>query len=166
MNGQRKHEPLSDRDGVRDILNRIAIFAGLDDQQLALIFTVLEEVAYSKDEIIFKQGEPCSHIHIIKSGKIRLYIEDGNNILELAELDVGDCFGESSLIGIAPHTASAVAKETTEIIVLSSRALLSLYRQDKEAYIIIILNIAREIARRLSKTDNTLMHYIVDNRKS
>jgi len=153
--------PLTDIENILPILNKIAIFAGLSDAQLYSLFKILQKVTYEKDEVIFKQGESPSHIYIIKSGTVKLYLEADHTMLELVEFTVGDCFGESSLIGIESHTASAVAVEKTELIVLSSKALYSLYNTDKDAYIMIILNIAREVSRRLNKTDDILLHYVL-----
>jgi len=153
--------PLTDIENILPILNKIAIFAGLSDAQLYSLFKILQKVTYEKDEVIFKQGESPSHIYIIKSGTVKLYLEADHTMLELVEFTVDDCFGESSLIGIESHTASAVAVEKTELIVLSSKALYSLYNTDKDAYIMIILNIAREVSRRLNKTDDILLHYVL-----
>lgn len=156
--------PLTDIENVLPILNKIAIFAGLSDAQLYSLFRTLQKVTYEKDEVIFKQGEPSSHIYIVKSGAVKLYLEAEAINLELVEFTVGDCFGETSLIGIQPQTANAIAVEKTDLIVLSSKALLSLYNTDKDAYIMIILNIAREVSRRLHKTDDILLHYVLNKR--
>jgi CRP-like cAMP-binding protein len=163
MNHKKPFQPLTDFIAVIAILNKIAIFAGLNDKQLDSVLRLLEKITYDKDELIFQQGESCSCIYVIESGKVKLYTEAENTCLELIEFNVGDCFGENSLIGIEPHTASALVVERTELIILSSTALLSLYERDKDAYIIIILNIAREISRRLSKTDSILTHYVLDS---
>ena len=163
MSHKKLSQPLTDFKAITAILSKIAIFAGLNDKQLGLVFKTLEKIVYDKDELIFKQGESCSYVYIIESGKVKLYLEAENTVLELVEFSIGDCFGESSLIGIEPHTASAIATEKTTLVILSSSALLSLYENDKDTYIIIILNIAREISRRLSKTDNILAHYVLGN---
>jgi len=76
---------------------------------------------------------------------------------------VGRCFGETSAIGILPHSASAVAVEDTELIVLSTRALHRLYLEDTKLFGMLILNIAREACRRLHRTDEILLHYAADN---
>lgn len=162
MSGNKLYLPLTDIESIMPILNKIAIFAGLSETQLYSLFKTLQKAAYEKDEVIFKQGEPSSHIYIIKSGAVKLCLEAETTSLELIEFTVGDCFGETALIAIEPHTATAVAAEKTDLIVLSSKALFSLYNTDKDAYIMIILNIAREVSRRLNKTDDILLHYVLD----
>ncbi len=73
---------------------------------------------------------------------------------------MGDCFGETAAIGIQPHSASALAVEDTELIVLSRAALLSIFDSDKELFGMLILNIAREACRRLHKSDEIFLHYV------
>ncbi|MCK5289272.1 MAG: cyclic nucleotide-binding domain-containing protein [Candidatus Omnitrophica bacterium] len=125
------------------------------------LFKVLKEVKCDKEEIIFNQGESATYIYIIKSGRVKLYVGVDHTPLELIEFDVGQCFGESSLIGIQPHTANAIVVEKTELIVLSGSALLILYNEYIDIYTMILLNIAREISRRLSKVDDILLHYVL-----
>ena len=153
--------PLTDIENIIPILDKIAIFGGLTEEQLYLLFKLLKKITYKENELIFKQGEPASHIYIIRSGKVKLYVEAHNTKLEMIVFGVGDCFGESSLIGIEPHTANAIAMEDTELIVLSGKALLSLYNSHPTIYGLIILNIARETSRRLHQADNTLLHYVL-----
>lgn len=151
--------PLTDIENILPILDKIAIFGGLSEKQLFNVFKVLKKVSYDEGELIFKRGDPPSQVYIIKKGRVKLYVEAEGTKLELVEFGVGSCFGESSFIGIEAHTADAIAIENTELIVLTGQGLLTLYNQDKEAYVMILLNIARETSRRLHQADNTLLHY-------
>ena len=151
--------PLADIENVLPILDKIAIFGGLNEKQLAKVFKILKKVNYNEGELIFKRGDPPSYVYIIKKGKVKLCVEAEGVKLELVEFGVGSCFGESSFIGIESHTADAIAVEEAELIVLSGKGLLSLYNEDKETYVMILLNIARETSRRLHQADNTLLHY-------
>jgi CRP-like cAMP-binding protein len=63
------------------------------------------------------------------------------------------------VIGIQNHSASAVAKEDTELSVLTRTMLMDIYDRDKNTFSMLILNIARELARRLHHTDQVLLHY-------
>jgi CRP-like cAMP-binding protein len=63
------------------------------------------------------------------------------------------------VIGIQPHSASAVAVEPTELIVLPRAALFSIAESDPPLFAQLALNIAREACRRLHATDETLLHY-------
>ena len=110
-------------DDVMAILNQISIFAGLNDCQLYAIFQELEEVSYSQDEFIFEQGTEPSHIYIILKGAVKLTVGQDSTSLELIEFRPGDCFGETSVIGIVPHEASAVAACDVELLVFIPQGL-------------------------------------------
>jgi len=160
-----KHpEPLLDIENVLSILNKISIFAGFSDKQLYTVFRELEKVSYEDGALIFEQGSEPSHIYIIQQGMVKLVVGDENTSLELIELMLGACFGETAVIGILPHAASAVAVGKTELVVLSRHALLTLYKADLELYSLLILNIAREACRRLYQTDRILLHYVLDGK--
>ena len=161
MSDKKIYLPLTDTENILPILDKIAIFGGLTQKQLHSVFELLKKISYEKDEMIFRQGEPPSYIYIIRSGRVKLYVEADTTKLELVEFGIGNCFGESSLIGIEAHTANAIAVEQTDLIVLSGKTLLSLYNLDPQLYGLIILNIARETSRRLHQADNILLHYVL-----
>ena len=134
--------------------------SGLSEKQLYFVFRQLQKVSYCANEYIFRQGEPPSHIYIVKSGQVKIVIESEEWPLEMCVFGVGECFGETSIIGIQRHSASAVAVGDTELIVFSRSALFSVFDSDKELFAMLILNIAREACRRLHKTDEILLHYV------
>jgi CRP/FNR family transcriptional regulator, cyclic AMP receptor protein len=161
----KEYAPLLEVEEVLPILNRISILAGLSAKQLYSLFRLLQKVRYRKGETIFEEGDEPSHIYIVKSGEVKLVIDRERTPLELAAFEAGRCFGEASVIGIQRHAASAIAMEDTELIVLSRSALLSIYKTDLELFSLLILNIAREVCRRLHASDEILLHYFARNRR-
>lgn len=151
--------PLFQIDEILPILNRISIFGALDDQQLYTVFRLLEVEVYKKGDVIFEQGASPTHIRIVKKGAIRIVENLHETPLELNEFNVGDCFGETAVIGILPHTASAVAVEDSELLVFPREQLFGLYDKDPKLFGLLILNIAREACRRLSQTEEVMLHY-------
>lgn len=158
---QKRYQELLHPEEVRPLISKISVFAGLSNEQLDVLFQNLHKVYYQAGEKIFEEGTPPSHIYIVKSGKVKLAINVEDTPLELVVFEEGRCFGETSVIGIQPHSATAIAMEPTELIVLSRSALLSLLKSDLELFSMLILNIAREACRRLHKTDETLLHYVI-----
>lgn len=156
----KRYEPVLDVENVLDILNSISIFAGLSERQLYTLFSLLSKVTYKTNEVVFKQGDKPSHIYIVKTGRVKLVVWQDDTPLELIEFSQGHCFGEASVIGIQPHKGTAIAVAETELIVLSRNALMSIYDSDKELFGILILNIAREVCRRLHATDDVLLQYL------
>ena len=115
MTNEKYRPPLLDVENVLPILNKIAILGGLDDTQLYAIFRILETEHYAKGEMIFQQGDSPSHIRIIRSGRVRIIENMDAEPMELYEFNTGDCFGETSVIAIHQHTASALAVEDTDL---------------------------------------------------
>ena len=151
---------LADIDSVLPILSEIAIFGGFSEQQLQHLFRYLEEGLFEEGEYIFQKGDEPSHIYIVKKGKIDLLITDQKVVLKKKTLAVGDCFGEASLMAMHKHTATAIAVEDSQLMVLSRRALLLLRKEDTSLFSLLMMNIARELARRLELTDEILLHYM------
>jgi CRP/FNR family cyclic AMP-dependent transcriptional regulator len=154
-------EPMSpeDIDDVLSILNRISLFGGLSDAQLQMLFAQLQRSHYPAGEFIFREGDAPSDIYIVRRGSVELVLDaDGSRLAEAA-FGVGMCFGETAVVGIAPHTASALAREDTELIVLPREALFALWEEDKELFGMLALNIAREACRRLQQADKVLLRY-------
>jgi CRP-like cAMP-binding protein len=156
--------PLLDIENLLSILNRISIFGGLDDDQLYFLFKILKQSHYKKGEYIFRQGEVPSNIYIIQKGKVRFIEEVDMTPYQIFEFGEGNCIGEASVLSRQPHVVSAVACEDTVIMVLSKEDFFKIFKKDKNLFSILILNIAREICRRLKSSDDVLLHYIDKNR--
>ena len=165
MKDEKVYLPISGIDVVSPILDKISLFGGLTEKQLALLLTLLQKVVYEEGETVFSQGSTPNYIYIVKNGKVKFVYNDNQTSYELIEFDTGGCFGETSVIGIHPHTASAIAVEKTELIVLSRKALFTIYKMNLELYSMLLMNIAREACRRLYNTDEILLHYTLKKKK-
>ncbi|QHI69613.1 Crp/Fnr family transcriptional regulator [Tichowtungia aerotolerans] len=155
-------QPLLNVEEILPILNRISVFGALDDTQLYTVFHLLEVEVYKKGDVVFEQGDSPTHIRIVKKGAVRIVENLRETPLELYEFDVGDCFGETAVIGILPHTASAVAIEDCELLVFPREKLFGLYDSDPRLFGLLILNIAREACRRLCQTEEVMLHYALE----
>jgi len=84
---------------------------------------------------------------------------------EFIKISSGDCLGEASLMSIEPHTATAVCAKKTKLILISRKTLFTLHKTNSTLFSKLILNIARELARRLHKNNNLLFQYLSSNKK-
>ena len=103
-----------------EALRRCALFAKVDDEILALCASSLRIRRYRKNETIFHQGDPGDSLYIIESGSVKIVLPspEGEEGAIIATLSRGDFFGELALLDGAPHSATAVAIEPTEALVL------------------------------------------------
>jgi len=164
MANEKYRLPLLDVENVLPILNRIAIFGGLNDIQLYSVFRMLETERYKEGELIFHQGDSPTHIRIIRSGRIRIIKDLDGEPLELYEFNTGDCFGETAVMTVQQHTASAMAMEETDLLVIPREKLFALYDTDPKLFGMLMMNIAREACRRLNKTEDIMLHYALNGK--
>ena len=161
---EKTYYPLSHIEEVTPLLNKIPIFGGLSGKQLQEIFKLLKTVQYAEGEFIYKRGDASSHIYIIKQGEVKMMIDNEGVCLDLITFRQGDCFGETSVIGIQSHSSSALAVKPTELIVLEPKVLLNIFETNKDLFGMLILNIARETARRLHQSNEALVRYTLNKK--
>ena len=149
--------PLADFDSVSPIISKIRIFGGVTDAQLRVVLRRLELWILQAGEVVFRKGDEPMHIYIVKSGKIDLQLSGNGVIIHKHALQVGECFGEASLISMHKHTSTASAAVDSEIMALSRKALIDLKHEDVELFALLMMNLARELARRLYITDQMLL---------
>ena len=137
------------------------IFGGLTDAELDKVVSLSTEVEASAGEFIVRQGELASELFVIRQGSVEVLfdVEDVEDERLLSHLEVGDCFGEMALIDIQPRSASVRALEDSVFFCLSNRAFRSLIEWNLKTYTLIILNLAREISRRLRRADARMAEF-------
>ena len=149
--------PFENPESVVSVLSQISMFGGVTEAQQTEIISRLEVGTFKRGEIIFQAGDEPTHIYIVKSGLVALFISDGEMKVEKKRLGKGECFGHVALISINKHNLSAVAVVDSEIIVFSKELLHHLHHEDSELFSLLVMNIARELARRLQFTDDLLL---------
>lgn len=108
-----------------EILKNLALFKGLDDNELIEIKEFLSSVkTYKSKEIIFNTGDPINYFGILSRGQVDLSIEDvfGNKTL-LSKLRGPALFAESVLIrDVGEIPLSVVAVDDSEVIFFDYKA--------------------------------------------
>lgn len=73
---------------------------------------------YAAGEEIFHDGDMGRHAYIIESGKVEVSVSTDGKKVVLAKLGEGELFGEMSMIDEAPRSATVMAIEDTEVVVM------------------------------------------------
>lgn len=77
---------------------------------------------FSAGELLFSEGEPCSGLHMIARGKVRIFKTSMNGREQvLAVNGAGESVAELPVFDGGPFPASAVAAEDAEIAFISRR---------------------------------------------
>jgi CRP-like cAMP-binding protein len=141
----------------RAFLTRIPIFAGLPDRVMDLIAATMRVAHVVPGAQLLREGEHARSMFIVREGELQILKRgrDGTEF-KLAVLKTRDVVGEMSLIDIQPRSATARAIGQATLYVLDLAEIGKLYTSDLEAYALLVLNISREISRRLRVADDVL----------
>ena len=140
--------------GVETPLASVPIFAGMQEDALAVLFQRAETLAAAEGDVIVREGDPGSKFYLIKSGAVRIvkHFDTPDEVL-LARMGGRDFFGEMCILETLPRAATVQAMEPSEFVVLPAAAFYQLYQARPEQYSILLLNIARDLSRRLRRLD-------------
>lgn len=123
------------------LLRRVALFRTLDDAQLEALTQAARMCVYPVEVAIVEQGkraedaEDGDSLYIIVDGHVRVVREQDGREQHLADLGAGEFFGEMSLIDGKPRSATVIAEEDTQCLILSRWDLLRAMRRDPEVAI-------------------------------
>lgn len=139
-----------------DILRNITVFAGLDDQQLAVLGAHVLTRRYPKNTVIIQEGDEASALYVIESGQAKVYLsnEDGKEVI-INMLGEGEIFGELALIDDAPRSASVKTTKPTHLAVISRTGFKQLLASHTDIALRLLVDVTRRV-RLLSESIRSL----------
>lgn len=138
-------------------LRCMPIFGGLSDAALAFLNERAERVSVPGGAWFFLQGDRGDRMYVLRSGLVEVRRTAIGRIETLGRLGPGDCFGEMALIDLYPRSAGVRAVEDCVGLAIDSSLLYDLYAQDPEPFAIVMMNLARELSRRLRNAETKLL---------
>jgi CRP-like cAMP-binding protein len=138
-----------------NFLHRLPVMTGLDEAALQFLCGFAREENHAAGAAIVREGEPGDRVYFICQGRVQVVKDHGAELpVVLAEMGPGDYFGEMSLVESFVRSASVVALEPTRLFTLKGANFYKLYLAQPDQYGIVILNIARDLARKLRRLDD------------
>jgi len=135
-------------------LQAIPIFTGLDVGALDLLWQRGVQSKAKPGDVIVREGDVGNRFYLILSGSVRVSKGLGTpEQVELAVLKQGDFFGEMCILETLPRAATVVAVGKTSLFCLSSLTFLHLYDTMPKQYGLLLLNMARDLSRRIRRLD-------------
>ena len=104
----RRHE-------LRDFLRAYTAFGDLPPEGMCLLLDGLQSTTVSASQMVIRQGEPSGPLYIVRSGRLRAYIDTDGSREQRSYLRQGDFFGEASLLRGTNRTASVEAVSDAEL---------------------------------------------------
>lgn len=142
-----------------DFLRKHSMFGGFTDSELNIIQPLLETLEFEQNSKVLIQGEPNSRVYLIVSGMVKVtkhHLHHQNEEREITRLQAGDSFGEMELIDIQNCAATITCLSDVKTVSMSNYSLYKLSKIDIHIYAMLIMNLARDISRRLRATDSML----------
>jgi CRP-like cAMP-binding protein len=130
-------------------LQKYALFGGLLEDQISRILPLMEQKTYQARDNILTEGECNDRIYFMLEG----CAEVRKNGIPLAKFKEGDTFGEMEILDVMPTAATIRALTPVSVIVLSNKALHEIYKTDLPAFAMVVMNLARDLSRRLRRMD-------------
>ncbi len=135
-------------------LQAVPLFHGLSNQQLENLGKRMVKRVYASGQPIITQGQGGEGFFLIVSGKAEAFRERSDGIKSMVNsFTEKDFFGEMALLDDGPRTASVIATEPTECLVLTRWDFFSALRESDVEMSIIML---QELAKRFRRALDTL----------
>ncbi len=142
-----------------EILTAQGLFHGLGKEELKGISLRTEVRDYKPGETAVEEGRVSPGVFFILSGSFRVSKKatSGNRLVDLAKLTSGEFFGEMEFLDSAPVHASLTAEVASSVALIEYRQFLEIKNTNPQSFIVIILNMARTLSKRLRDRGETLL---------
>ncbi|HQK16233.1 MAG TPA: cyclic nucleotide-binding domain-containing protein [Polyangiaceae bacterium] len=138
-------------------LEQIGLFGALERIALESLARSLRCLDVAPGELIFREGDTSSEMYVVLHGEFEVLKNSKRGVdTRVALLGTGDWFGEMSILDVQPRSASVRSLAVFRLLVITTADLEALYRRDVKSYSLFVLNVARELSRRLRVTDGIL----------
>jgi len=144
-------------------LREIGLFGALSDSVLEHLASTLEIIEAPPGTVLFREGDLGEAMYVVLQGdmEVQKSSRHGSDV-RVAVLGPRDWFGEMSMIDVQRRSATVMAASPATLIRVTPTDLDRLYRVDVKAYALIVLNIAREMSRRLRVADGMMAEMIAN----
>jgi len=138
-------------------LQKYSLFGGLLEEQIQAIIPLMKEEKYNPGDLIITEGDTNDKIFFIIEGQVSVSKRD----VELSRFGEGEAFGEMEVLDVMSATASIKSISQVTALSISNRALHQIYKMDVKIFALMLMNLARDLCRRLRKSDEKLASSLV-----
>jgi CRP-like cAMP-binding protein len=149
--------PVNDAPPSIDRLREIGLFGALSDEVLEHLAKNLQQRRVAPGSTVFQEGDAAHDMFVVLDGEVEVLKKSRRGrVQRVAILGPSDAFGEMSIIDVQPRSATVRTLAPTRLLRIAAEDLDALYRHDVKSYAIVVLNVARDLSRRLRVTDGIL----------
>jgi CRP/FNR family cyclic AMP-dependent transcriptional regulator len=142
-------------------LRDIGLFGALNDEVLDRLAGMLKTVRVAPGDCVFREGDGAAReMFVVIDGEMEVSKRSRRGRdTRIAILGPNDFFGEMSMIDMQTRSATVRALAPSRLLKVTSEDMDALYRADLKSYTLVVLNIARDLSRRLRVTDGILAEF-------
>ena len=122
------------------------------EEQIEVILEFMNEEKFSVNDLLITEGKPNDRIFFIIEGQVEVLKKD----VILTHFREGDAFGEMEVLDVMPAAASIKAITPVTVMTMSNKSLRDVYKKDIYAFNLVLMNLARDLVRRLRKMDELI----------
>ncbi len=83
------------------------------------LLRIFQRKIVAKDTVIFREGDTANCAYIILKGSVHIAKKNKNSVALLTTLEANQMFGELALLETKPRSATAIAAEMTELLLVT-----------------------------------------------
>jgi CRP-like cAMP-binding protein len=130
-------------------LRRMKMFADMDEDQLELFLNYMEIMRVPQFSHVVRKGDHGDAMYLVLEGQLRaLSIVDGKEAT-LSTMDIGESFGEISLLDQGPRSADVIANLESTLLKISAKSLEKLLKDAPQAAGPFLWAVSKSVGTRL-----------------
>jgi CRP/FNR family transcriptional regulator len=127
-----------------DLLRRVPYFTGLTDEVLGALAEAAGSRRYSRNQVIFLEGDPCAGLYIVVTGEVKIFkLSTQGREQILHQLGPGGTFNDVAVLDGGPNPASAAATSDATVCIIPREQIRRLAQTYPELAWALIESIAR-----------------------
>jgi CRP-like cAMP-binding protein len=134
-------------------LQKYSLFGGLVEDQIDAILPMMIQEKFIPGDVILPEGTPNDKIFFIVEGRVSV-VKSETTIIDLAE---GNTFGEMEVLDVMPAAATIKAVTNVTVMSISNTAFREIYKKDIKSFSLLLMNLARDLSRRLRITNEMVV---------
>ncbi|MEH6628075.1 MAG: cyclic nucleotide-binding domain-containing protein [Motiliproteus sp.] len=148
-----------------DVLSRFSLeyfkaastFGALSDDTLVWLLNHGKVLELTKDEILFKPGDRGDVFYVILQGTFAYYKNHLGKVAFIRNYKQGEQIGFMSMIALHNRVGSSVANDECLVLEVNNSLFHRLHETAPVDFGLLMMNLAREMARTLRSVDNILV---------
>jgi CRP-like cAMP-binding protein len=137
-------------------LGALPLFGGIPEESLQRLIEKVDVVHVDPGATVFAEGETARSLYVLVGGGLDVVKAGVDGEVYLGGIAPGECFGEMSFIDMQPRSATVRVRLPSVLWVWPYQAIHERYCKDQKCAMLLVMNIARELSRRLRRADELL----------